>query len=293
MGGQVHEFEVGALRCAVVSDVVSGGAAAAPLPLFFNPESGVSQEALAQGVAEVKGRTTIDVNYNCLLVRAESGNVLVDTGLGERFHGYGEQLGALLGMLGSSLAATGARPETIQKVIFTHLHQDHLRGSIWSGAPTFAVAEYIASAVEVAFWTSPAALAGSAKFEAEQARAALATLDGSLRTVRFDETITPEISCVDASGHTPGHMALLIRGGSDRLLCAGDLFYDVLQLRHPEWATPYDLDRPASVATRRRLVAWAAEERLTVLSYHMPFPGLGRISRQGSAFDWEPVRAGD
>jgi glyoxylase-like metal-dependent hydrolase (beta-lactamase superfamily II) len=289
MGGQVHEFELGSLRCAVVSDVVSGGAAAAPLSLFFNPASGVSEAALAEGLAEEgSGRTTIDVNYNCLLVRAESGDVLVDTGLGERFLGYGEQLGARLGRLGSSLAAAGAGPERIRKVVFTHLHQDHVRGSVWSGAPAFAVAEHLASAAEVAFWTSPAALAGAATFEAEQARAALATLDRAVRRVEFDESLTPEISSVDASGHTPGHMALVIRSRSDRLLCAGDLFYDVLQLRHPRWTTPYDLDRQGSVAARQRLLAWAAEERLTVLSYHMPFPGLGRISRRGSAFDWEP-----
>lgn len=89
MRARVYEFRVNDLRCAVVSD----GAAAAPLSIFFNPETGVSEAALRQGLADDgSGRTIIDVNYNCLLVRGDSGTVLIDTGLGERFLGYGEEI---------------------------------------------------------------------------------------------------------------------------------------------------------------------------------------------------------
>jgi glyoxylase-like metal-dependent hydrolase (beta-lactamase superfamily II) len=281
VGARTHEFRLGDLRCAVVSD----GAAAAPLQLFFNPEGGVSEEALREGVAEEgSGRSTTAVNYNCLVVHAGSGDVLVDTGLGEEFLGYGREVGALLGKLRPGLAAAGASPERVRTVVFTHLHQDHVRGAVWPGVPAFADAEHVATAAEIAFWTS--APAGA---EADQARTALTTLGASMRSVGFDDAITPEIRCVDASGHTPGHMALLIGSGGQRMLCAGDLFYDRLQLRHPEWTTAYDVDRPASVAARRRLAGWAADEDVAVLAYHMPFPGLGRIRRRGDAFDWEPI----
>jgi hypothetical protein len=30
----------------------------------------------------------------------------------------------------------------------------------------------------------------------------------------------------------------------------------------------------------------AATDKLHVLSYHLPFPGLGRVERKGSAFAW-------
>src|SRR5215472_4492067 len=188
MGPRVYEFKVGELPCAVVSD----GAAAAPLTLFFNPESGVSDAALRQGLlVERNVRTTIDVNYNSLLVHARSGVVLIDTGLGERFIGYGEDLGALLGKLGANLAAAAVSPGSVRTVVFTHLHQDHVRGAIWSGVRTFARAEHVASAAEVAFWTSAEARTGRAASEADQAGAALAALGPHLRAIGFDVAITP------------------------------------------------------------------------------------------------------
>ena len=47
-------------------------------------------------------------------------------------------------------------------------------------------------------------------------------------------------------------------------------------------------DRAAAIRSRRELLAWAADERLMVHAYHMPFPGLGTVSRHGDAYSWLP-----
>lgn len=57
-----------------------------------------------------------------------------------------------------------------------------------------------------------------------------------------------------------------------RLLCVGDLFYDQLQLSHPQWCTPWDHDTVRAVRARRRLLDRVADEHLLVHAYHMPFP---------------------
>jgi glyoxylase-like metal-dependent hydrolase (beta-lactamase superfamily II) len=82
---------------------------------------------------------------------------------------------------------------------------------------------------------------------------------------------------------------VLLESGGERLLCVGDTFYDPLQVEHPEWATPWDLDRPGSIASRRRILEWAADDRLLLHAYHLPFPGLGRVHRHGAAFAWDPL----
>ena len=81
----------------------------------------------------------------------------------------------------------------------------------------------------------------------------------------------------------------MLESQGERLLCAGDTFYDSLQLSHPGWRTPWDHEAERSVLSRCRLLGWAADENLLVHAYHMPFPGLGRVERHGSAFRWSPV----
>ena len=110
-----------------------------------------------------------------------------------------------------------------------------------------------------------------------------------LRPFESGEEVLPHVRAIDAAGHTPGHTAFVLESRCERLLCVGDTFYDSLQLSHPGWRTPWDHDAERSVLSRRRLLGWAADENLLVHAYHMPFPGLGRVDRHGSAFRWIPA----
>ena len=42
-------------------------------------------------------------------------------------------------------------------------------------------------------------------------------------------------------------------------------------------------------ARRRALMDRAVSEELNVLSFHLPFPGLGRVEAAGDGWEWEPV----
>ncbi|MEV2271270.1 MBL fold metallo-hydrolase [Nonomuraea africana] len=137
----------------------------------------------------------------------------------------------------------------------------------------------------MAYW-SGAAAAGPHR---ESAREAIRLFGERLRPFRYDDEILPNVRTVEATGHTPGHTAILLESRGERLLCVGDTFYDPLQLTHPDWCTPWDLDVPRSAVSRRRLLAWAADENLLVHAYHLPFPGLGSVRRKGEAFVWSSV----
>ena len=39
-----------------------------------------------------------------------------------------------------------------------------------------------------------------------------------------------------------------------------------------------------------RSLARAADEHLLIHAYHLPFPGLGTITRHGDAYRWQPLR---
>jgi glyoxylase-like metal-dependent hydrolase (beta-lactamase superfamily II) len=288
----IHRFAVGRLDCTVVSDGQTAPPLEPPLAAFFTPATGVHETELRAAIAiEDPGRTTLTCGYNCLLVATSDGPAIIDTGLGARFLGYGPRVEPLVGRLGDRLAEAGVPASGLAAVVFTHLHQDHARGATWSGSRTFPDAIGLAHAAEVAFWKAAASDSAPvvASEHLEAALEAISVFGDRLRTFEHDEEILPGIRVVDAAGHTPGHSAILIESAGERLLCVGDSFYDRLQLSHLGWWTPWDTDGPRSVASRRRLLSWAADERLLVHAYHMPFPGLGHITRYQDAFRWHPL----
>ncbi|WP_067181751.1 MBL fold metallo-hydrolase [Microtetraspora niveoalba] len=285
---RVHRFTVGDLSCAVVSDGQLDPPWDPPLADFFSPASGVPEQELRDAVAEEgQGRATLTCGYNCLCVETPAGLAVIDTGLGRGFLGYGPDIAPLVGGFTGGLTEAGFPTSEPAAVVFTHLHEDHARGAVWSGEPSFPDAIPLAHAAEVAFWSDAACSAPPE--QRRPAREAIRLFGERLRGFEYDAEILPHVHTVDAAGHTPGHSAFLLRSRGERLLCVGDTFYDRLQLAHLAWRTPWDLDAGRSVLSRRRLVERAADENLLVHAYHMPFPGLGRIERRGDRFGWRPV----
>ncbi len=285
-----HRFAVGRLSCAVVSDGQMAPPWEPPVAAFFTPDAGVPEAELRDALAaEGRGRTTLACGYNCVLVETPDGHAVIDTGLGASFLGYGPPIEPLVGRLGEGLAEAGATASDLAAVIFTHLHQDHCRGATWSGQLTFPGALGFANAAEVAFWSGGQVSADDEHLAS--AREAIRLFGDRLRPFGDNAEILPGVRAVGAAGHTPGHTAVLLASQGERLLCAGDLFYDPLQLAHPAWSTPWDHDRARAIASRRRLLGWAADERLLVHAYHMPFPGFGTVRRHGAAYSWIPLQA--
>ncbi len=290
----IYQFTVGRLSCAVISDGQMTAPWEPPLAAFFTPAAGVPDHELhAALAAEGRRKTTLSCGYNCVLVQTAHGHAVIDTGLGARFLGYGPRVEPLVGNLGDGLASAGAPAAELAAVVFTHLHQDHCRGATWSGELTFPGATGFAHAAEVAFWSGAGAAGVTGAEHLASAREAIRLFGDRLRSFDHDAEILPGVRVVDAAGHTPGHAAVLLESAGERLLCVGDLFYDPLQLSHPRWCTPWDHDAVQAVRARRRLLDRAADEHLLVHAYHMPFPGLGTITRRGDAYRWEPLRGGE
>jgi len=291
MGQVIYQFTVGRLSCAVISDGQMTPPWEPPLAAFFTPATGVPHRELhAALAAEGRQKTTVSCGYNCVLVQTSDGHAVIDTGLGARFLGYGPPIEPLVGRLGDGLASAGAPAAELAAVVFTHLHQDHCRGATWSGELTFPWATGFAHSAEVAFWSAAEAGGATADEHLPSAREAIRLFGDRLRPFDHDAEILPGVRTVAAAGHTPGHSAVLLDSGGERLLCIGDLFYDQLQLSHPRWCTPWDHDIARAVRTRRRLLDRAADEHLLIHAYHMPFPGLGTIARHGDAYQWRPLR---
>jgi hypothetical protein len=73
-------------------------------------------------------------------------------------------------------------------------------------------------------------------------------------------------------------VAVLLGEGPDRLLHIADAaHHHTFSFEHPEWAFVADVQPEVAKATRRALLARAAQERLRLFGAHLPFPALGHV----------------
>ncbi len=280
-----YRFAVGDYRATVVSD----GTLSFPVGFFVpNADPAAATAALS---GDFLPTDNVLAHLNVLYLETGEHKVLIDTGAGNTF-------GPTVGYLASNLEAAGIVPDTVDTIILTHAHPDHIGGVLDdSGNPVFANASYYISEPEWDFWTAPTVEMPNSLVDADTQATTVAVAKEWLgaiasRTTRFalGDEIIPGIVSVPSVGHTPGQSSYLITSGDESLLATGDVFFsDPLNLENPDWEVAFDTDPQAGVATRKQLLETVVGDRRKLLVPHMPFPGLGHVRAQGDAYGWEPI----
>jgi glyoxylase-like metal-dependent hydrolase (beta-lactamase superfamily II) len=275
-----HTFSIGAMRATIVSDGPLTLPAAATI--FQGPDPAVLEAALTHNGLP-RGR--VRVEQNCLLLETGGKRALFDNGLGSRKL-YGSDSGRLL----DSLQEAGIDPASIDAMVLTHAHSDHCWGTMGDdGTPNFPNATLYMAQEELDFWTSDPI---SERLERSLAgvRTHLLPLRDRIRFIRDGEAFLPGVQAWLTPGHTPGHMAYLFDGG---WCLTGDVaFHDPLSYRFPEAESVFDTDRTTGVATRLRVLERLADEHLSIVGYHQPWPGLGRVERAATSFRYVAQETG-
>ena len=285
----IHRFTVGTFDCSVVQD----GTFAYPHPaqmFFTNAPATERDRAIRDHGVDPDDWEEYLSPYPSLVVETGDRTVLIDTGAGD--------LTPTTGNLESNLRYAGVAPEAVDTVVLTHGHPDHVGGCVDDeGRPAFPDARYVMADAEWEFWTSEPDLSGLAVDDEirtllrDVPREALSAIDAQLDLVDADtETgVVPGVRIRPAPGHTPGHMAVSVTAGDDRLLHLVDTVLHPIHLAHPEWHGAVDYDPERVVETRRRLLTEAATEEPLVLAFHFPAPGLGHVARSDERWEWHPV----
>ena len=277
-----HHFQVGAIRCTVLSD----GYFAYPTSWFFpNAEPAALHHALGQRRLP---QEDILSPYTCLLLETGRHVVLVDAGGGEG--------SATTGAIRARLEVAGIRAKDVDTVILTHAHPDHIGGATdLFGRPAFPNARYLLGEREWEFWTGARADLRGLRVPEEAkatihsgARRCLGSLRHQIDPVDGETEVVPGIRVLPAPGHTPGHLAVLVSDDGQHLLDLGDAAVHPLHLEQPHWENGFDLAADTAVATRRRLLECAAAENMLVMAFHFPFPSVGRISAAHDGWEWTP-----
>lgn len=215
---------------------------------------------------------------NLALYRDGTNIVLFDAGSGPDFMPNA-------GALTESLDAEGLAPEDITHVVFTHAHPDHIWGVLDDfDDPLFPDATHMMGRAEWDYWWNPETVSTIAPDRAALAVGAKRRLEAiEDNIVLFDDgtEIIPGIAAHASTGHTPGHMAFDLHGA---LICGDAIANAHVGFARPDWHSGADQDPETAAKTRARLLGRAADENLTLIGFHLPGGGIGRVARGSDGF---------
>ncbi|WP_306337993.1 MBL fold metallo-hydrolase [Streptomyces sp. KL118A] len=228
--------------------------------------------------------------------------VLVDTGIGNGKTRANPAWHDLRTDYLQRLTDAGFPPDSVDLVVLTHLHTDHVgwntRKVEGTWRPTFPNARYVTSRVEREFW------AGHDMDEPRRQmfRDSVDPVEdaGLLDLVDLPAEgteVAPGVRLVPTPGHTPGHIAVQVSSRGASALITGDLLHHPVQLPHPHIGSCVDIDPEQSEATRRDLLASLVGTETLLLGTHFPDPTSGRVVSDGDGDAYRlapvpPTRAG-
>jgi glyoxylase-like metal-dependent hydrolase (beta-lactamase superfamily II) len=186
------------------------------------------------------------------------------------------------------LAAVGVSPESVDAVVCTHLHLDHVGWNTrlvdgrW--VPTFPRARYLLVRAEWEFWRE--------EYKRPEFRddpyyedSLLPVLEaGRVDLVEPDAGLEDGVWLEPTPGHTPGHVCVRVRGGGREAVMSGDLMHTAVQCAQPDWSSCFCVDPEGSRRTRHAFLERHADTDTLVLPAHFPSPGGGRVVRAADAY---------
>ncbi|MFC7398688.1 MBL fold metallo-hydrolase [Chelatococcus sp. GCM10030263] len=247
-------------------------------PNFYNEDRQVLFSTIQTWILKTPERT---------IVIDTSGGNDKDRPLSPRFH-------KLATDFPKKLRAAGVDPETVDMVILTHLHVDHvgwntrLDGDNW--VPMFPKADYVVSATELEVRDPKRGAAARPPGSWNTYNdSVLPILEAGLaRIVGGTEMLLPGVELVPIPGHAPGQMGVKARSGGQEALFIADVMHSPIQIYHPDWNSKFCENQDLARETRAKVLGYAAETGALILPGHFGWPYCGYVRRAGDGYAFEP-----
>ena len=224
----------------------------------------------------------VPMAFNCYLIRTDRHTILIETGLGDKRDARARafmNVPPVTPSLPEALAGRGVDPESIDIVINSHLHWDHVGGNtILDGdsvRPAFPRARYLASRGE---WEHA---------HERHARDAASYLDanydplvesGHMTLVEGDHEVVPGVWMRRAPGHNRDMMVVTAQSSGKTFCFFSDLVPTAAHAQ-PTWVAAFDLDPVETIDTKTRWLAAAADGGWKCAFSHetrLAFAGIAR-----------------
>lgn len=286
----VGKIRVGKVEIIGLSDAVRNHNL--PLDQLFPSDHPVDWEVYSQRYPSTFGGPNVWIEeFGCYLLRSQGHTVLVDTGIGPANAPFA-RMTQMAGQLLAKLQIEGIQPEDVDRVVFTHLHPDHVGWNVLEEGGrrrlTFPRARYIIHEADWAMVHSPELLQSErAAFVTETITPVQAL--GALELISGERRLTDELTAIPTPGHTPGHTSVLVVSDNERAVILGDVVAHPLQVTEPDVGFFYDMDLDTAKRTRYQWLERMEAEGMTAAASHFPEPGFGRVVRLEGRRYWQAL----
>jgi glyoxylase-like metal-dependent hydrolase (beta-lactamase superfamily II) len=227
------------------------------------------------------------INFQACVVKAGKRRIMIDTCIGADRERQFPVFTQMRTTFMEDLAAAGVSAATVDTVLCTHLHFDHvgwnthLVNGRW--VPTFPNARYLFSRKEYDHWLMLRDTGGYHGINHLSDAVDPVIEAGLVDFIPDDHSISEEIHLFPTPGHTPGHVSVHISSQGQEAVITGDMMHHPIQVAMPEHAATFDMDKPAGAKTRVEFVNRFREKPVLVIGSHFADPGAGYIVRNGAA----------
>jgi glyoxylase-like metal-dependent hydrolase (beta-lactamase superfamily II) len=190
-------------------------------------------------------------------------------------------------------AEAGFTPESIDQVVHTHLHADHvgwdthLVDGTW--APTFTRARHLYTRAELDGARQASNGDGDGPADLYLDSVAPIVDAGLADVVDEDAALGGCLRLAPTPGHSPGHVSLWVESDGETAVITGDVVHHPVQLAEPAWGFLEDLDPDVAQATRRRLLDSVARSGALLIGTHFPTRPTGHVVAEGDAWRFAPT----
>lgn len=247
---------------------------------------GVVPRVLWEKLMPPDEKNRIQMGLWCLLIQNDDKNILVNTGIGNKYNKRYSEIFSIQHPpnLILSLAKHNLKPIDIDIVILTHLHFDHCGGNtsqlrMANGelriTPTFPKATYIVQKDEWERATNP-----NERTRASYLQENLVPIkeSGQLKLISSDNEIVKGISVKVTGGHTRGHQIILIESGNKRAVYWSDLIPTTAHIALP-YIMSYDIYPEETLNEKKKLITTAIKEQWLCFWEHDPSINCGYIKK--------------
>ena len=235
----LQELMVGSTRVVALKD----GELTLPKEILLNVDEDTSKK-----LSDEKNQLT-NSQINAYLIFKNEKILLVDAGCRDLF-------GPTCGFVHEEIAKANVKPENITDIFFTHLHPDHVGGSInKDGKAIFPNATVNIIEGELNFWSKDdfEDIEVNGKNMADLNKSVIKSYGERVKTIKTNQEIISGVYPIPLPGHTPGHSGFRIEDGNTSFVQMGDVLHTPnLQLSDPNISVLFDIDVEQGLKSRKK-----------------------------------------
>jgi glyoxylase-like metal-dependent hydrolase (beta-lactamase superfamily II) len=228
------------------------------------------------------------ISFQCFVLKTRDKRVMIDTCIGADRQREFPVFCNLQTTFLDDIAAAGFPRDTINTVMCTHLHFDHvgwntrLVNGKW--VPTFPQAQYLFGKQEYEHWQHLRETHGYHNVD-HLADSIDPIVEAKLAAfVGTDYRLTDEVWFEPTPGHTPGHVSVHIRSRGEEAVITGDMMHHPIQFAVPDIPGNFDMNKDQGAKTRRAFIEKYADKKVMIIGSHFCEPTAGWIVRDGEAW---------